>query len=169
MLHEKLNFIQKEKESTISINKNKQESKKTNKFLKTEETDTPIKQSSSIINAPNVVTGGSSMTYNNINTEESNEHCGLIKDINSKLINDLEAIYFTDKVKSRSKSIAADKVPKLDFDFGKDSQSKSRNTPQLPIQLENQANHTINPNANAIATSTISKIKNLKTHFSSTN
>lgn len=162
MLNEKLNFLQKEKErekeSTISINKMKQESKKNNKFLNTEETDTPIKQSSSIINAPNVITGGSSMTINNINTEESNEHGGLIRDINSKLINDLEALYFPDKVKTRSKSIAADKVPKLDFNFSKDTQTKSRNAPQLPLQQVNQVNNTMNANANNNVSSTLSKI-----------
>ncbi len=171
----------------------KNESKKSlnNKPFPTEDTEYNIKQSSSIINIPNVITG-SSTTYNNLNTEESglNDYAANIRDINKKLVNDLEALYFPDKVKTRSKSIAADKVPKLDFNFSGKEQNKSRNNiPNLNIgnninANNNTSNNISNPpfatqqyptgsnfinQSSSNVVSTLSKIKNLKTHYASSN
>jgi len=168
----------------------KHESKKSlnYKAFPTEDTDN-MKQSSSIINVPNVITG-SSTTYNNLNTEESgvNDYAANIRDINKKLVNDLEALYFPDKVKTRSKSNAADKVPKLDFNFSAKDQNKSRNNiPNLNIGSNVNLNNTNNISNPPFATqqypigsnlinqsssnvvSTLSKIKNLKTHYASSN
>lgn len=59
-----------------------------------------------------------SIQYNQIQTSQMTEND--IKDINKKLVNDLEAIYFQDKVNIRSNSINSNKIPKLDFYFNKE-------------------------------------------------
>ena len=72
-----------------------------------------------------------------------------LKNINSNLIEDLDAIYFPDKVKMRSNSVSTNNVPKLDFKIIKIMNSKFN---QISLNKESnlQKLEDLDPNSKII-------------------
>ena len=117
--------------------------------------DTPLTLNNQIKNKP--------LNYylenpSQIDDTSRNDHNLIIKskflkiEMNYQNLNDLEAIYFPDKVNLRSKSVAGEKVPKLDFKFNRDEKENSSSV----VETQQDINK-------------ITKIKNLKSHYSSLN